>query len=834
MSLKYDVFISYSRADRKVAEGLCGYLEANGLRCFIDYRDIPRAAVWARVLPEAIRGSGMMVAVYSDNYNKSMQVERELSIADKSGIPVLPFRLSDVPFEGLKSYYFESINWIDAFPDPERVFGDLLNDILALKTESGQWNRLDGGGKTEIDDADGPDFPPTDNSDDTENPDLEDDYNDGIDAMIHHDYSDVYDLLEESALANYREAQLHISRLINQDNIAFIPRRAWPKLRREADDGNAFAQYLMSLYHTMIEVDTGQAYEYAARSARQGNLFGRYALAKLYDRGLGVERDDSRGIEKIKELERLDFPLAMREVARHYIFGLALRKNPRRGFKILERGIEMGMPECVFELGSRIVYGDKNDVDIDSGRELLRQAYDMGYLPALAVLSYSYIIDYSKYEVIPDASSQKKALDLLRQGIRMNDQKCMENLAFVYRFLSDDMGLKSDAGAAEKWYTKAAELYGKNAASGLGMLYYTGFGEIKEDNVKAWKWLKRAAELYDGMAMHYLGVMCIEGVAPAGESAQDAVHYFDDSLYVGGGAAGDSAIWLYRLFAPKDFEKGFPVGIEPFVDLEGCERSLDKALSYLRSGVNLEDNKCRYLLGCALTDTSRPYSNEIEGLEMLEKAVSTALPCYEAALRLYEMYSDGIGVPADQERAKEYLEMAKENIPEIAASFLDDKNLLPESASLRELYFQELGREWVDFDELGRLSFYPLLNNSIDSYTRISVFYSKGQRLREAWKNLQNSLITAGVAVLDDVTDDFFADASELARIWVEMVNRGIRKNLPLNGITSLEEDQVAILDVAESLSDDDWMGCLVNFVDCQIELYQLISEALQTYRASE
>ena len=130
MEIKYDVFISYSRADQKVAEGVCGYLEANGLRCFIDYRDIPRAAVWARVLPDAIRGSGMMVAVFSPNYNKSLQVERELSIADKAGIPVLPFRISDVPFEGMKSYYFESINWIDAFPEPEKVFGNLLSDEI--------------------------------------------------------------------------------------------------------------------------------------------------------------------------------------------------------------------------------------------------------------------------------------------------------------------------------------------------------------------------------------------------------------------------------------------------------------------------------------------------------------------------------------------------------------------------------------------------------------------------------------------------------------------------------------------------------------------------------
>ena len=118
MELKYDVFISYSHCDRKVAEALCGYLESRGLRCFIDYRDIPRGAFWARIIPPALRASGVMVAVYSDDYNRSVQVERELAIADNSGIPILPFRLSDHPFGDAKSYYFETLNWLDAFPEP--------------------------------------------------------------------------------------------------------------------------------------------------------------------------------------------------------------------------------------------------------------------------------------------------------------------------------------------------------------------------------------------------------------------------------------------------------------------------------------------------------------------------------------------------------------------------------------------------------------------------------------------------------------------------------------------------------------------------------------------
>lgn len=47
----YDVFISYSSKDQKVAEGICGYLEGNRCRCFVAYRDIPKGVNWPSAIP---------------------------------------------------------------------------------------------------------------------------------------------------------------------------------------------------------------------------------------------------------------------------------------------------------------------------------------------------------------------------------------------------------------------------------------------------------------------------------------------------------------------------------------------------------------------------------------------------------------------------------------------------------------------------------------------------------------------------------------------------------------------------------------------------------------
>ena len=130
--MKYDVFISYSSHDQKVVEGLCAYLEQHKIRCFVTYRDIPRGVVWARAIVEALDESRMMVVVFSEHFNNSDQVDREIELASEDKKPILTFRITNDAFKGAKKYYLKNINWIDAFPNPEQVFGSVADNIARL------------------------------------------------------------------------------------------------------------------------------------------------------------------------------------------------------------------------------------------------------------------------------------------------------------------------------------------------------------------------------------------------------------------------------------------------------------------------------------------------------------------------------------------------------------------------------------------------------------------------------------------------------------------------------------------------------------------------------
>ena len=132
MEKRYDVFISYSAQDQKVVEGVCGFLEREGYRCFVAYRDIPRGVVWASAITDALDASKMMVVVFSNAFNMSKQTDREIEIASENDMPILTYRVAKAEMTGAKKYYLKNLNWIDAFPNPENYFGRLLDSVVRL------------------------------------------------------------------------------------------------------------------------------------------------------------------------------------------------------------------------------------------------------------------------------------------------------------------------------------------------------------------------------------------------------------------------------------------------------------------------------------------------------------------------------------------------------------------------------------------------------------------------------------------------------------------------------------------------------------------------------
>lgn len=117
--MKYTAFISHSNKDQKALHTIREYLESKGYACFASERDLLHNAGWQAQLVEAMDSSDMLIYLHSRNANDSAEVGREINyFADKCHRPILVYRLDDVAYNRDRSYYLQSINYIDSLLSP--------------------------------------------------------------------------------------------------------------------------------------------------------------------------------------------------------------------------------------------------------------------------------------------------------------------------------------------------------------------------------------------------------------------------------------------------------------------------------------------------------------------------------------------------------------------------------------------------------------------------------------------------------------------------------------------------------------------------------------------
>lgn len=125
------VFLSYSTADRPLAEDLWRRLESRGVRVWIAPHHIPPGSDYSEAIEEAIESSSAVVALISAGANASRHVKAEIEIGFSRGKPLFPVRFQDIqPAKGL-SLFLSLGHWTDLFgageaASLERLVAELL------------------------------------------------------------------------------------------------------------------------------------------------------------------------------------------------------------------------------------------------------------------------------------------------------------------------------------------------------------------------------------------------------------------------------------------------------------------------------------------------------------------------------------------------------------------------------------------------------------------------------------------------------------------------------------------------------------------------------------
>lgn len=124
------VFISHSSADREIAYKVCELLEQRGVTCWIAPRDITAGSEWAAAISEAIAQTSIFLLIYSCNSAKSIQVPKEMNLAEKRGAVIVPYKIDNTEPIGVFDYFLTGSHWINASPSEGDYRIDELYNVI--------------------------------------------------------------------------------------------------------------------------------------------------------------------------------------------------------------------------------------------------------------------------------------------------------------------------------------------------------------------------------------------------------------------------------------------------------------------------------------------------------------------------------------------------------------------------------------------------------------------------------------------------------------------------------------------------------------------------------
>src|SRR5580700_5051169 len=126
------VFISYSSKDQDIAETICRALEVRGLKCWISGRDVAAGENFQEAIVRALRSARVMLLVFTGNANNSDEIKKEVALAGRHRVTVVPVRVEDVVPSDAFAYEFATRQWIDLFKNWEQEIERLAARVRTI------------------------------------------------------------------------------------------------------------------------------------------------------------------------------------------------------------------------------------------------------------------------------------------------------------------------------------------------------------------------------------------------------------------------------------------------------------------------------------------------------------------------------------------------------------------------------------------------------------------------------------------------------------------------------------------------------------------------------
>jgi len=175
--------------------------------------------------------------------------------------------------------------------------------------------------------------------------------------------------------------------------------RAWASLRPDqeeqllalADLGDT--RSMLGLAYMRLNPNEGRfdpkaAVDFLTRAADAGSPEAQFELAKLYERGTGVQQDEARALELYRVAASQDFADAINDLGfMHYQGGLGLPADPGKALRYFERAADLRHPQAQFNFAALIDDGHIPSKGPADAAKYLYEALRSGSQDVLKLLS---------------------------------------------------------------------------------------------------------------------------------------------------------------------------------------------------------------------------------------------------------------------------------------------------------------------------------------------------------------------------------------------------------------------------------------------------------------
>ena len=318
----------------------------------------------------------------------------------------------------------------------------------------------------------------------------------------------------------------------------YIQAEYWYRLA--AEQGEPVSQTVLGLFYSgdlgagIFELNFEMAAYWYRKAAERGWAQGQNNLARLYERGYGVEQDYRQAAYWYRKAAGQGYAIAQNNLGNAYRMGRGVEQCYKQAAYLYRLAAEQGLAIAQTSLGYMYRVGEGVEQDYLQAYKWTAYAALQGHLTAMFGLASF----YDRAEGVEQ--DYERAEYWYRLAAEQGHGPAQNNLGILYEY---GRWLPENHEKAVYWYRLAAEQGLSIAQSNMGRMYRLGRG-TEQDYQESLYWVRLAAEQNFPRAIRDLGRMYYWGLGLE-ENTEQAIYYFHRAAELADGVAIRYLILLY-------------------------------------------------------------------------------------------------------------------------------------------------------------------------------------------------------------------------------------------------------------------------------------------------